>query len=144
MTCVHRTKRVYPHSNFPFNSLSDPSESEIDKWKRKHEEQRQEYEQSEFVVGPLASPRPDYSLTIHSLRLLLLLIRTTVPKIVRCREELFLLSALLCVVSVNTLCVLCASCEIQHSHCIKLMLVDYGLILCVNSIYNVNLEHIYI
>ena len=135
---------MYPHSNFPFNSRPDPSESEIDKWKRKHEEQRQEYEQSEFVVGPLASPRPDYSLTIHSLRLLLLLIRTTVPKIVRCRGELFLLSALLCVVSVNTLCVLCASCEIQHSHCIKLMLVDYGLILCVNSIYNVNLEHIYI
>ena len=64
------------------------------------------------------------------------------PKVVRCREELFLLSALLSVVSVNTLCILCASCEIQHSHCIKLMLVDYGLTICVNSIYIVNFEHI--
>ena len=139
---------MFPHSNFSFNSRPDPSESEIDKWKRKHEEQRQEYEQSEFVVGSLASPRPDYSLTIHSLRLLLLLIRSTVPKVVRCREELFLLSALLCVVSVNTLCVLCASCEIQHSHCIKLMLVDYGLIMCELNLYcqlrTYNIIHIYI
>ena len=45
MKCVHRTTRTYPHSNCPFNSLPDSSESEIEKWKRKHEEQRREYDQ---------------------------------------------------------------------------------------------------
>ena len=54
MKCVHRTTRTYPHSNCPFNSPPDSSESEIEKWKRKHEEQRREYDQSEFVGGSLA------------------------------------------------------------------------------------------
>ena len=55
------------------------------------------------------------------------------------------MSAVLCVVSVNTQCALCARVSFSiRTALIKVMLFDCGLIICVHSIYDVTLEHIHV
>ena len=48
---VNEVCMMGPHSNVPPISASNPSQSEMDKWKEESEKWRREYAQSEFVGG---------------------------------------------------------------------------------------------